>query len=213
MLSIMSREKDQTAREKAIQIFKDQGGILRTKEALDAGIHPRILYELRDAGILEKLETGLYCLAGLPGVSDPDLVTVAKSVPEGVVCLISALYFHQLTVQIPRCIHIAVSQDYKAPKISYPPVRFYWFSEKTLRAGVEEHIISGVRVKVFSKEKTVVDCFRHRSKVGIDVAIEALKDYLMGGKYDIALLMKLAKVSRAENVIRPYLDALSFTQS
>ncbi len=198
---------------KALKIFKSKNGILKTSEAIKAGIHPRTLYELRDCGMIEKLDRGLYGLRGLPDISDPDLVTVAKKVPNGVVCLISALYFHRLTNQIPHCVHIAIPQHIKAPKIDYPPVRFYWFSEKTWESGIEEHVIGGIKVNVYSREKTIIDCFKHRNKVGIEVAIEALKNYWESDNIDLNKIKHLAKISKVEKIIKPYLETIINEQS
>ena len=114
--------------ESARQIFLRHGGILKTGEVLDQGIHRRTLYAMRDAGTLERLERGLYRLAERPPLSDPDLVTVARKIPKGVICLISALHFHQITTQIPHVVSIAVNRGTEPPRLSFPPIRIYWFS-------------------------------------------------------------------------------------
>jgi len=199
--------------QKALEIFQSKGGILKTSEAIKAGIHPRTIYELSDCGVIERLDRGLYGLAGLPEISDPDLVTVTKKVPNGVICLISALYFHRLTNQIPHCVHIAIPQPIKAPKVEYPPVRFYWFSEKIWEQGIEEHIIGGIKVKIYSREKTIVDCFKHRNKVGIEVAIEAFKNYWESGNTDLEKIQRFAKISKVEKIIKPYLETIINEQS
>ena len=198
---------------KALKIFQSNAGILRTSEAIKAGIHPRTLYELRDLGVIEQLDRGLYGVAGLPEIGDPDLVTVAKKVPNGVICLISALYFHQLTNQIPHCVHIAILQHIKAPKIDYPPVRFYWFSEKTWEQGIEEHVIGRTKVRIYSREKTIIDCFKHRNKIGIETAIEALRNYWESGDTNLDKIQNLSKISKVDKLIKPYLETIINEQS
>lgn len=204
----MGRKKDHKLEERALDIFQAHGGILRSSDAIRYGIHPRSLYVLRDSGIIEQLQRGLFCLPGLPGHAQPDLVTVTKKVPFGVICLVSALFFHRLTTQIPHFIYVAVKQGYKPPKINYPPVKFFWFSESTYSDGIESHDLEGVSVSCYSKEKTLVDCFRHRNKIGIDVAIEALKKYWQQGQPKLDLIMHYAKNSRVEKIIKPYLEVI-----
>ena len=152
--------------EKATQFFRRQGGILRTSEALREGIHPRTLYAMRDAGLLDRLDRGLYRLAELPPLSDPDLVTVARKIPHGVVCLISALHFHGITSQIPHKVSVAVNRGTEPPRLEFPPTRIYWFSGKAFSAGIEAYDIEATRVSVYSPEKTIADCFKYRNKIG-----------------------------------------------
>jgi len=204
----MARKKNKEIEKKALEIFRIHGGILRSSDAIKQGIHPRTLYALRDAGLIEQIQKGLYCLPGLPGHTQPDLVTVAKKIPQGIVCLVSALFFHRLTTQIPHFIYLAVRRGYKPPKIDYPPVHFYWFSRSNFDIGVELHELDGVTMRCYSKEKTIVDCFRFRNKVGIDVAIEALKKYWQQGKPKLDLIMKFAKAGRMEKIIKPYIEAI-----
>ncbi len=189
-------------------MFKDHGGLLRTSEALKAGIHPRILYELRDSGLIEQLAKGLYGIPGLPDVEQPDLATVAKKVPAGVICLLSALYFHGLTVQIPRWVDVAIPPKFSPPSLEYPPVQFHWYSDAVFRAGVEEHGCGTINIKIYSKEKSIVDCFRLRSSVGIDIALEALKTYWLQGNADLKLLNQFAKTSRVLRIMEPYVGTV-----
>lgn len=193
--------------ERALQVF-DSRGVLTTGEARKAGIHPRTLYELRDQGVIEKLDRGLYGIKGLRGISDPDLAVVAKKIPKGVLCLISALYFHRLTNQIPHYIYLAIPQKTKAPKVPYPPVKFYWFSEKIWEIGIEQHSIGNVTINCYSKEKTIVDCFKHRNKIGIEVAIEALKNYWKDGNTNLEKIKEFAKISKVDKVMQPYLESV-----
>lgn len=204
----MARKKDQNIEERALETFACHGGILRSKDAIKLGIHPRILYHLKETGKIQLLQRGLFCLPNLPGHRNPDLVTIAKKISTGVVCLISALYFHKLTTQIPHFIYIAVKQGYKPPKIDYPPVKFFWLTENIYEEGIESHNLDGVEVKCYSREKTLVDCFRYRNKIGIDVAIEALKKYWQQGHPRFDLIMKYAKLGRIEKIIKPYIETV-----
>jgi len=212
-LSTMPRSKSQHIREEALKAFQDHGGVLRTSEALAAGIHPRILYELKAEGRIEKIAKGFYALPGLPNINQPDFVMIAKKVPSGIICLVSALCFHELTVQIPRWVDVAIRQSYHPPSIPYPPVHFHWFSNNVFEAGIEEHDIGGIEIKIYSQEKSIVDCFRLRSKVGVDVAVEALKAYWRQGKTDIDLLRRLAKASKMLQVMTPYIETVIHDQS
>ena len=209
----MSRKKDQHIRDQALEIFREHGGILRTFEALALGIHQRILSELLNEGLIEKIGRGIYSLPGMPGISQPDFVTVIKKVPTGVICLVSALYFHDLTVRIPRWVDVAVFQSYRPPEILSLPTRFHWFSDKVFRSGIEKHDMGGVVVKIYSSEKTIVDCFRLRNKVGKDVAVEALKTYWQKGNANLSLLKKLAEESRVLKIMTPYIESIIHDQS
>ncbi|MDO9128950.1 MAG: hypothetical protein Q7U34_03700 [Anaerolineales bacterium] len=140
-------------------------------------------------------------------MSNPDLVQVAMRVPAGVVCLISALAFHNLTTQIPHKVYMALPTDVKKPRIDYPPIEVIWLSEKTYSSGMEEHTIEGVKVRIYNREKTVADCFRFRNKIGQDIALEALKDYLRRPDRNIEHLLNYARINRVHNVMMPYLKA------
>jgi len=128
----------------------------RTAQAIDLGIQPRVLYKMRDTGILDQLSRGVYRLSDLPPLSDPDLVTVATKISEGIICLISALAYHELTTQIPAEVSIALKANSRVPKLSYPPIKTYWYSKSTYSAGIEKHKIDNVDVRIYSPEKN--DC-------------------------------------------------------
>lgn len=204
----MARKKDPKIENRALALFHEHGGLLRYSDAIKLGIHPRTLYALKEQGLLEQIHKGLYGLTGLPTHTQPDLVTIAKKVPKGVFCLISALFFHRLTTQIPHFVYVAVPKGYKPPKIDYPPTRFYWFSPSMYDAGIETHRLEGVTLRCYSKEKTIVDCFRFRNKIGIDVAIEALKKYWQQGQPNLKLIMQFAKIGRIEKIIKPYIETV-----
>jgi len=197
-----------TCIDRAKAVFREHGGMLRTSKALRLGIPPLTLYEMRDSGVIEKLSRGLYRLTSMPPLSNPDLVAVALRVPDSVLCLISALAFHNLTVQIPHEIQIAVSRNSRTPRIDHPPVRVFRFAEDAFHVGIETHKVDRILVRVYSPEKTIADCFKYRSKVGTDTAIEALRLYKEQRRAKIDDILKFARVCRVEKVMRPYLEAL-----
>lgn len=192
----------------ALTIFRQHGGTLRTSEALRLGIHPRILYAMRDSGLLERLSRGLYRLAESPPLSNPDLVTVALKVPQAVICLISALAFHELTTQIPHAVDIALPSRTERPRLDYPPLRIFWFSGPAWSEGVETHQIDDIPVRIYGPEKSVADSFKFRRKVGLDVALEALRLYRHRRDFDVGKLLHYARICRIEKVVKPYLEAL-----
>ncbi len=198
-----------SAIETAREVFRDHGGALRTSEALADGIHPRTLYAMRDAGEIEQLAWGLYRLVELPPLSEPDLATVGKRIPQGVVCLISALAYHELTTQVPHEVHLALPRTARRPRLAYPPLHVYRFSREAFEAGVETHTIDRMSVRIYDPAKTVADCFKYRNKVGLDVALEALRDCWHQRKASMDELWKYAKTCRVANVIRPYLESLT----
>jgi predicted transcriptional regulator of viral defense system len=195
-------------RDSVRELCTKHGGVIRTAQAIRAGIHPRTLYALRDSGFLERLERGLYRLADLPALGNPDLVTVRLKVPSGVVCLVSALAFHEITTQIPHEVSIALPHHTELPRLEFPPVRVYWFSTKAIEAGVETHELDGVPVRIFSPEKTLADCFKYRNKIGLDTAVEALRFYRERKRLNVDALMRYAAIDRVQRVMRPYLEAV-----
>jgi predicted transcriptional regulator of viral defense system len=193
---------------KAREAFLARGGVLRTSQALRAGIHPQTLYAMRDAGLLERVSRGLYRLADLPALSDPDLVPVGLRVPGGVICLISALSFHELTTEIPHEVYLALKRGAEPPRLGYPPVRVFWFSGAAFTEGIETHLVDGIALRVYSPEKTIADCLKYRHKLGLDVALEALKLYRSRGRMKIEELLRCARICRVERIMRPYLEVL-----
>ena len=190
----------------ARKVFEKHGGTLRTTEALAAGVHPRTLYAMRDSGELEQHARGVF-RRGLPSLGEPDLATVAKRVPHGVLCLISALAFHRMTTQVPHRVQLALPRTARRPKLDYPPLQIFHFSESSFHAGIETHSVDGVPMRVYSPEKTLADVFKYRNKIGMDVAIEAVRTYRSRGKPRFQDVMKYARVCRIEKIIRPYLEA------
>lgn len=197
-----------SAVQRAEDLFRQRGGILRTRDALRAGVHPRTLYALRDTGVIERLSRGVYRLADAAPLGNPDLVTVALRAPESVICLISALAFHELTTQIPHEVYLAIPRGAEPPRVDYPPVRTFWFTGKAFTAGIERHWLDGVSVRVYNREKTLADCFKYRHKIGQDTVLEALRLYGQQKHTRVDTLLQYAQICRVAKTIRPYLEAL-----
>lgn len=190
-----------------VKIFRSCGGQLRMSEAIRRGITRYMLYSLRNKGIVEQISRGVYRLVELPPVSNPDLITVALRYPNAVVCLLSALSFHEITTQIPHDVSIAIPRESHTPSLEYPPLLVHRFTGASYQAGIEEHQIDGVTVKVYSIEKTLADCFKFRNKIGMDVVLEALKLYKVRKKVDYRMILVYAKICRVDKIVRPYLEA------
>ena len=189
-------------------VFRKKGGMLRMSEALRLGISRRTLYAMLDSGIIERISRGVYRLVGLPALESPDLVAVSKRIPKGVICLISALAFHDLTTQVPHAVDIAILRGSEMPRVDYPPTNIYWFSGRAFTEGIEIHSIDGIKVKVYDPEKSLADIFKYRNKLGTDVALEALQAWRRRSGRNVEKLLIQARNCRVEKVIRPYLEAL-----
>jgi predicted transcriptional regulator of viral defense system len=194
--------------EKALDVFRQHDSILRTSQAIQLGIAPRTLYALYEAGLLVKITRGVYRLAEAEPLSNSDLIQVSLRIPKGIICLISALSYHNLTTQIPHQVYVALPLDAEKPRLAYPPVRLFWLSKPVYSAGIEEHLMDGTTVSIYNREKTIADCFKYRNKIGLDIALEALKESL-DQDCDIELIMEYARIDRVEKVMRPYMEALS----
>jgi predicted transcriptional regulator of viral defense system len=194
--------------EKSIAVFRKLGGIVKTSDAISAGIHPRTFYEMLSEGVTERLSRGLYRLVELPPLGNPDLISVSKRVPNGVICLISALAFYEITTQIPHEVYIAVSRNSQDPRIDYPPVRIFRFSSRAFTEGINLHKADGMSIRMYSPAKTVADSFKYRNKIGLDVAVETLKLYRETKKFSVDELIYYARACRVERVMRPYLEAV-----
>jgi predicted transcriptional regulator of viral defense system len=185
-----------------------QKGLLLPSDlgAIDA---PRVvLTRLTAAGRLEKVGRGLYRLPHAHGSEHESLLTVATKVPQAVFCLLTALQFHELTTQLPRQIWIAMPRGSHTPRIDYPPIKMVQFTGEAYTAGVEEVERDGVKLRVYSVAKTLADCFKHRNKIGLDVALEALKDARARSKASAEDIWRNAQVCRVANVMRPYLESI-----
>lgn len=193
-------------KEKPEDIFRSCGGQLRMSEAIKFGITRYMLYSLRDRGVIEQVSRGVYRLVDLPPISNPDLVTVGLRFPNAVICLVSALAYHDITTQIPHKISLAVPRRSRLPSLDHPPLLVHRFSDQAYGAGIEEHQIDGVSVKIYSPEKTLADCFKFRNKIGMDVVLEALKLYKARKTFNLMALLNYAKICRIDKVMRPYLE-------
>ena len=189
-------------------VFRAHSGQLRMSEAINCGISRYKLYSLRDKGLIEQVSRGIYRLANLPPISNLDLVTVGLRCPNAIICLISALAYHEITTQIPHAVSIAIERDSRKPNLDFPPIQAYSFSSNAYKSGIEEEVIDGVPVKIYSPEKTLADCFKFRKKIGTDIVLEALKLYKVRKKFNINKLIKFAKICRVEKVMQPYLEAV-----
>lgn len=197
----------QSAIEAALRIF-EKNKVMHSSEIFEQGIQPRTLYQMRDEGLVIQEGRGLYRLANEQIWSDPDLAVVSLRIPKGVFCLISALYFHRLTTQIPHEVYMALPKDSEKPRIQYPPTRFFWISPESFKAGIEKHIIDNVEVKVYSVAKTIADCFKFRNKIGMDVALEALREGLNQKRCTPEQILRFARTNRVERIMLPYMEAL-----
>jgi predicted transcriptional regulator of viral defense system len=195
--------------EREIELFRQHGGGLRMSEALRLGINRKALYAMRDAGVIESVTRGLYRLASLDPLAHPDLIAVATRVPQGVLCLISALSFHDLTTQVPHTIDVALDRGTRKPRLDYPPTRFYWFSGPAFSEGIETHELDGIPIRIYDPEKTLVDCFRYRNQIGMDVVLEAMKLWRERRRKKLSALLKYARMRHVEHAMRPYLEAMS----
>jgi len=183
--------------------------IIKTADIVKEGFPREYIKRLYEQGLLIKLSRGIYIPSNAPIKENLSLAEVAKRVPNAVICLLSALRFHGLTTQSPFEVWIAINHKTHPPKLNSTSIHVNYFSGKNLSLGVEEHIISSVKVKVFSAAKTVIDCFKFRNKIGLDIAIEALKDCWHKRKATLAELWQFAKACRMQNVIRPYLEVIT----
>lgn len=187
----------------------EKRGIMRLAELRSAGVTAATVSRMERDGEVIRLSRGLYQLPDAPLDVSHSLAEAAKRTPKGVVCLVSALAFHGLTDQLPRRVWMAIGKKDWTPKSDGVPIRVIRFTESLLADGVETHMIEGVPVKVFGVAKTVADCFRHRNKVGLSVAIEGLQEALRQRKATPAEIARQAERRGVSTVIRPYLEALT----
>lgn len=195
-----------TQTDQALKLLKARG-ITRLAELMAAGVGQETVSRLVRDGRVIRLARGLYQLPGSDLESTHGFAEAAKLVPKGVICLVSALQFHELTVQLPRAIWMAIETGARAPRISYPPMKFVRFAKETISQGIEQHRIEGVTVRVTDTATTLADCFRFRSKVGVDVALEGLREALKRKKTTPDAIMKAAQRRRIWTKLRPYLEA------
>ena len=159
-------------------------------------------------GLLIKIKNGLYRYAEIPLISNQSFIDISLSVPDGVICLLSALSYYELTTFNPTFISVAIPRNTWKPKIEYPPVEFFYFSEKQFEAGIDKVKIGHFKARIYCPEKTICDCFRHRNKLGVDIAKEGLTEYLRKKDRNLEKLLNYAKICRVKQLIQTWLNAL-----
>lgn len=190
-----------------LRLARRRGSITR-REVAQAGVHTQALSRLVQAGALERVARGRYRLPDAPITENHGLALVAASVPTAVVCLVSALRFHEVGTQLPHEVWIALDRRTRRPALTWPRLRVHRFSGKALTEGIETHQIEGESVKVYCVAKTLADVFKYRNKVGLDVALEALREAWRARQFTMDDIHRYARLCRVERVMRPYLDAL-----
>ncbi len=198
----------ETKTERLLQLVRERG-LVRAREVAAAGYPTALLYRLRDRGELEQVGPGLFRDPDADLTERHSYAEVAKLVPAGVICLLSALSFHEIGTQNPWQVWIALEKGSQRPRSPGLPLKTVWFSGDAMEEGVERHEVEGVDVRVFSAAKTVADLFKFRNKVGVDVAIEALREGLERRIFSRDQILHFARICRVERVMKPYLQALS----
>ncbi|XOV83492.1 MAG: AbiEi antitoxin N-terminal domain-containing protein [bacterium] len=183
-------------------------GLIRPRDLTERGLPTVALTRLVRQGQLERVGRGLYALPDRPVSEHNALAEVARKHPQAIVCLLSALRFHDLTTQSPFEVWLAIPNKARAPKMGYPPLRIVRFSGEALTVGVEDHVIDGVPVRVTNAARTVADCFKFRNKIGLDVALEALQEAWRAKRVSMDELWRYATLCRVTNVMRPYMESL-----
>lgn len=199
----------QSQEERLRQLFKHNHGYLKRTQAVADGIDPHLLSKWVADGKAERVQRGLYRETNMLPQSDESLIAIALRAPEAVVCLRSALAFHDLGTYIPWKVDLAIANKARAPTIRYPPTKFFYFTEKVYSFGVEEHTRGPAKVKVYSKEKTLADMLFYRNKLGIDLFIEGLQAYMRSPGARPATVMQASRVRRVQGLMRTYLEALT----
>ncbi|MCH8846809.1 MAG: type IV toxin-antitoxin system AbiEi family antitoxin domain-containing protein [Proteobacteria bacterium] len=193
--------------EKVLNLARERG-VLHTRDLNDYGIQREYLSRLCKQGRLIRVGRGRYVLPDMEISENYNLALVAKAIPRAVISLLSALRFHDIGTQSPFQVWIAIQNRAASPRIDNPTVRIFRFSGEAFSEGIEEHNVDGVNVKVYNPAKTIADCFKYRNKIGLDVAIEALRDGWQQKKISMDELWKYSKICRVSNVIKPYLESL-----
>lgn len=196
-----------TDRQRVLKMVRNMG-FVRVRDLRAQGLHPEHLRRLAADGLVERVARGMYVLANVEATPNHSLAQAAKKVPHGVVCLLSALRFHEIGTQSPFEVWLAIDRRARKPSARVPKLRVVRFSGAALTNGVEKHKIEGVGVPVYSLAKTVADCFKYRNKIGLDVAIEALREGLRERRFSRDELWNYAKVCRVASIMRPYLETL-----
>jgi len=186
--------------------FLKKHGPSRTREIEAAGYRRQDLQYLIKTGKVERLARGIYQVTRADMLTNPSYAELFLRSPKVVLCLLSALHFHQLTTQLPHEVWIAMETNSRAPRLAYPPLRVVHFSGQAFTKGIEIHKVDGIPLRVYSVAKTVADLFKMRNKIGLDVAMEALREALRTRKITRTQIVKMAKICRMEKIMRPYLE-------
>jgi predicted transcriptional regulator of viral defense system len=197
-----------TNKERMLRLIEEQG-LARPKDLEAHGITRAQLARLVVEGLVLRQARGVYVAARHAPTAEHTLAHVAKRVPDGVFCLLTALRFHGLTTQSPAEVWIALPEKARRPRLDYPRLRVARFSGAALIEGIEEHDVEGVPLRIYTPGKTVADCFKYRNKVGIDVAVEALRDFSKKYRGGATELSRFARICRVSRVMQPYLDAIA----
>jgi predicted transcriptional regulator of viral defense system len=186
-----------------------RGKLFRVSDAAAAGVPRHAVYDLWHRGQLVRVGRGLFATKTLDLGPYDTLAEAAAQVPNGIICLLSALAFHRLTTQAPRDVWIAIPEKGWKPRVDSVPLHFVRFSGAAYEQGVENHHVERVPIRVYGPAKTVADCFKYRNKIGLDIALEALDDYWSQDRGSMDELVRYAQICRVSNVMRPYLEALA----
>ncbi len=205
-MQALSKQKETPRADEVLRLAAELG-FLRARDLVQRGIPTVYLRRLHQRGLLRQAGRGIYTLQTQEPTEHHSLAEASKRVPHGVVCLLSALRFHGLGTQAPFEVWLAIDQKARSPKSERLPIRIVRMSGRGLKAGVEEHKIERVVVRVFSPAKSVADCFKFRNKIGLDVALEALRDYRRKYRGGMDELWRMGKACRVTAVMRPYLEA------
>jgi len=186
----------------------EEAGIIRPKDLELQGIPREYLVRMRKLGLVKRTGRGLYIKSDMKAGEHYSLAEASRKTPRGIICLLSALNFHRLTTEIPFEVWMAIDVKAWMPKSNDIPLRIVRFSKEALSAGIEEHIVEGVKVRIYNPAKTVADCFKYRNKIGLDTALESLRECWRQKRCTIDQIWKYAEICRVANIIRPYLDSL-----
>jgi len=197
----------QSRTKKALTLARKMG-VATAREAARQGIHSQVLTRLVRGGSLERIARGQYRLPDQPLTEHHTLAMVARAVPGGVVCLLSALSYHGVGTQIPHEVWLAVHRHARQPGLRYPPLRVVKFSGKAFSEGIETHDVEGQSVRIYSVAKTLADLFKYRNKIGLDVALEGLREAWRDRRFTMDEMDGFARICRVERVMKPYLEAL-----
>jgi predicted transcriptional regulator of viral defense system len=193
---------------RVLSLARRNGSVSR-EDVADANIHTQILSRLVRAGALQRVAPGLYRLPSAPITHNHSLAVVAAVAPKAVVCLLSALSFHQIGTQLPHDVWIALDRRTRRPALKFPPLRVVRFGGAALMQGIETHRIEGETVRVYNVAKTIADAFKYRNKIGLEVALEALRESWRARRFTMDEIYRYGRICRVERVMQPYLETLA----